>query len=679
MASNDKDIVKQAHTLFAQCEEAESENRRLWREDLRFANGDSDNLYQWDAAQVKARNTSKLPTLTINKVKQHNLQITNEAKKNRSSPKVIAVGNGADKDTAEIFNGIIRHIEAQSSADIAYGQAFEFAVDAGLGYWLVTTEYADENSFDQEIFIVPVENPLNVFLYGNKKADGSDATAGFVFEDMPKAAFKSKYPKANERDTWEFLDGGWRSDDTIRVCEYYYIDEEKDTLIAGQDGNPVLLSTLEDKSTVDKSAKQRKVTTKHIKWCIIAGDEVLERRDCPGKYIPIVRVVGEEKVIDGKVVRKGHTRGMKDPQRMYNFWASSAAAFVSAQGKTPWVIAAEAVAGYEGFWETANTDTHAYLPWQHKDAEGNPLPAPQRAQPPTMAQAYIQGMQIASDEMQAASGQYDAQLGENANQQSGRALTALQRKGDNATFHFTDSSDIAKLFTCQILIDLIPRIYDTARVVRMLGEDGTEDKAELDPDQPQAHVEHQDNITGETKNIYNLSVGRYDVIPSSGPSYATKRQEAAEGMIAMSQANPAIWQTHGDIIVKSQDWPMADEFAKRFEKTLPPGLLDDDKNKAPDPQVQQLTQQIQQMDNAIQKMTDELDAKDLERQKVEIDRYNAETSRLKTILPSMLPAQAHAVALQTLDDLNTPDTMAEREEMATTAQPTQPQPAGPMQ
>lgn len=680
MTNKDKDLVAKAHKTFSQCEEEESENRRLWKEDLRFANGDSDNGYQWDAALAKARAAEKMPCLTINKIKQHNLQITNDAKKNRASPKVIAVDNGADKETADIFNGIIRHIEAQSCADIAYSTAFEFAVDAGLGYWRIVTDYADDISNDQEIFIESIGNPLNVFIYGNKRSDGADACGAFVFEDMKKHVFESKYPEANStKDTWDSLDNGWRSEDTVRVCEWFYAKDVTDSLIDPGDGNLVLKSEAEG----IEGEEVRKVKRKQIKWCLIAGDKVLETKDWPGKYIPIVRVVGEERVIDGKVVRKSHTRGMKDAQRMYNFWTSSAAAHVSAQGKTPWVGAAESFAGYEAFWETANTTTHAYLPFNHKDQEGEPLPQPQKAQPPTMAQAYIQGMQIASDEMQAASGQYDAQLGENANQQSGRALNALQRKGDNATFHFTDSADNARRYTAMILIDLIPKIYDTARVVRMLGEDGTDDKAELDPEQPEASREEQDPLNGKIKSIYNLGVGRYDVIPASGANYATKRAEAADGMIMMVQANPALWQTHGDLIAKSQDWPFSDEFAERSRKTLPPGLIDDEDGQEEIPpqvqqQLQQQEQQIQQMDAAIQKMMDELESKDFEREKLEIDRYKAETDRLKAVMPMLSPAQSQAVTMQALDDLQTPDTIAEEMEMEQSLQP-QGEPMPPME
>lgn len=621
----DKDFIKLAHERFKRCEEAESHNLALWRKDLRFANADSENGWQWDEDLRKKRSTDARPCLTINKVKQHNLQITNEAKKNRSSPKVIPVDNGADEDTAEVLNGIIRHIEAMSCADSAYGTAFEFSVDAGLGYWRIVTEYANDRSFDQEIYIKRVKNPLNIYLDPDiDEADGSDAMYGFVFDDMPKAEFESKYPKASRLSkNWDALDNGWRTEDTVRICEYFVVEKVEDTLYADQDGNTFMESELDaDQKLLVKGSvnlRSRRVISNKIKWYYLAGDEILEEKEWLGKYIPIVRVVGEERVIDGKVERKGHTRSLKDAQKMYNFWTSSAAEFVSLQGKQPYIAPAEAIQGYEAFWNNANKDNLPYLPYNQYDDEGRQINQPQKQQPPVMAQAYINGMQIASDEMQAASGQYDAQLGENANQQSGRALLTLQRKGDNATFHFTDNSDLAKRYTAKILVDLIPKIYDTPRVQRIIGDDGSEKMVEINPSQQQSSIKKKDELTGKIKGIYNLNVGRYDVVPTVGASYATKRQEAAESMIAMTQANPSIWQTHGDLIVKAQDWPMAEEFSKRFQKVMPPELIKSDETEE-EPQIppeiqqamQEHEQQIQQLDELVQTMTVEIDNKDKE-------------------------------------------------------------------
>lgn len=639
MAKDDK-LLKEAKKRFQRCEDHESDTRPLWKEDLRFANADPDNGYQWPKDLRNGRELEKRPCLTINKVKQHNRQITNDARQNKPSVRVQAVDDGADKKTAEVFNGIIRHIETNSDADTAYDTAAEFAVDAGIGYWRVITDYAYDDSFDQEIFIRRVKNPLNVYLDAEiQEADGSDARFGFVFEDMPKEDFETKYPNAEPVNWGDPEEDAWRTKETIRVAEYFRKVETKDTLYADEQGNTMLASEMEaDMLEAAKAAnlKSRTVSKCKVEWYLLAGDQVLEQKEWLGKYIPIVRVVGDEVEIDGKVDRKGHTRQMKDAQRMYNFWTSSAVEFVALQGKQPYLAPAESIEGYEAYWDNLNTANYPYLPYNSFTEDGTQIPMPQRQQPPVMAAAYMSGMQVASEEMKMASGQYDASMGAKSNETSGRAIMARQREGDTATFHFIDNVARAIKYTGKILVDLIPKIYDTARVVRILGEDGKEDKIKLDPNQRQSYVKQQNPMTREIEEIYNPSVGRYDVTVTVGPSYSTKRQEAFQALTEMSSRNPQLMQVAGDLIMKAADFPMADQLAERLEKTLPPNLKDSDEQELPPQakaQIDHLTQTLQQLDGAVQKMSAELESKD-------IDKYKAQTDRMKVEGDLALKAQA---------------------------------------
>jgi hypothetical protein len=664
-ASADETLVEEAHKEFKACEDREAYTRPLWKADLRFANGDPDNGYQWDEALRKQRELDMRPCLTTNKVKQHNRQITNDARQNKPSIRTYPVDGGADKKTAEIFNGIIRHIEANSNADTAYDIAGEFAVDAGLGYWRVTTDYVSDDSFDQEIYIKAVPNPLNVYLGKHSEPDGSDAKCGFVFEDMAKTEFERRFPKADPVG-WP-LEGGseWLTKETIRVAEYWKIVEEADTLYALPDG-PVLLSKMDAQTAevvraAGDAIDKREVFTRKCKWYLIAGDKILDRRDWLGKYIPIVRVVGEEIEIDGKVDRKGHTRAMKDAQRMYNYWSSAGVEYGALQGKQPYLAPVEAVAGHEKYWDNLNTSNLPYLPYNSKDPQGGDVPMPQRQMPPVTAPMYMEGMRVASEEMKMASGQYDASMGAKSNETSGRAIMARQREGDNATFHFIDNVARAIRYTGKILIDLIPKVYDTARVVRILGEDGSDDMVEIDPKAPQAVQQQRDEETGAIKEIYNPSVGRYDVVVAVGPSYGTKRQEAFQALTEMSSRNPQLMQVAGDLVMKAADFPMAQEIAERLEKTLPPGLMEpkDGEQEIP-PQVQAelqaKDQQIQQMGEALNnasEMVDQLEAKTkddsvkafeaenkanaeaarirLEERKLAIEEFRAETERIKAL------------------------------------------------
>lgn len=710
--TDDEKIVQQAHKDFERDYEYESDARELWKADLRFANGDPENKFQWDAQYVKSRELDNRPCLTINKVKIHNRQITNEARQNKPSVRVYPVDSGADKKTAEIFNGIIRHIETNSDAETAYDMAQDFAVDAGIGYWRIITDYCAEDSFDQEIYIEPVKNPLNVVLDSRiQKPDGSDAKRGFIFRDMPKDEFEKEYPDAEPID-WPINNGSnWLKDDSIRVAEYFVIKEEKDTLYALNDGSTYKKSE-QDKEAVKRldaavksgEARKREVKTKNLKWYLIAGNQILDRRDMLGKYIPIVRVVGEEKEIDGKLDRKGHTRAMKDAQRMYNYNSSASVEYGALQTKTPIDGPAEAFEGYEKYWEAANTENLPYLPWNHVDDAGNPMPRPQRMMPPAPSQLFFEGMQVASNEMNMSSGQYEAQLGNNPQVQSGKALNALQRKGDIATFHFIDNVARAIKYTGKILVDLIPKIYDTARVVRILGEDGSEKMVQINPEMDKAYAKERDMQTGAIKEIYNPSVGRYDVAVAVGPSYTTRRQEAFDALIQMAQGNPQLMQIAGDLIMKAADFPMAEELAERLEKTLPPGLKDDGE-ESPEAQrikqqaqqaIGQLQQQLQRAEQALteaqqefaemkQKADANVEDAAYKAKELEIKAYEAETKRISALQDAAANAVSQDEFQMVVDAVakliaNVHPELAEPPEMAeppnTQATEQQPAPAG---
>jgi hypothetical protein len=621
----DKDIVKEAHDRFKSLEEAEAANRALWVSDLKFSNADSDNGWQWDDDMQDSRDREGRPCITVNKVKQHNRQIINEGRQNKPRIVVKPVDDGADKETAEVINGIIRHIEENSSADTAYNIASEFAVDAGLGYWRVITDYESDDGFNQEIYIKAVRNPLNVYMDEGSDFDGSDSAYAFVFEDMNKSEFIAKYPDAKYKtDAWgPDIDNSWKTEETIRIAEYIRIVESKETI------------------TNEQTGQKRTKVNKTVKWSMIAGDEIIEEKEWLGKYIPIVRVVGDEKVIDGKVWRTGHTRQMKDAQRMYNYNLSSNTEFVALQSKIPWDGPAEAFEKYKDFWETANTDNHAYLPWNHKDENGDPIPRPQRVAPPVSSQAYLEGMKVASEDMQMASGQYDGQLGRNVNDQSGIALNKVQQKGETATFHFVDNRARALKFTGKILVDLIPKIYDTARVARIIGEDNEKKNVQLDPEQQQPLTKQLNPVTGEITEIYNLGIGRYDVTVDVGADYGTKRQEAFQALSEIASRNPALMQVAGDIIMQAADFPMADKLAERLKKTLPPELQDkpEGQQEIPpdiqqhlqqaDQQLQQAQAQIQQLDTVIQKMSADVESKDEAKMKAFTDEQTARSNRLK--------------------------------------------------
>ncbi len=642
-------LLAEVKKRFKRCEDFEIEARALWRADVRFANGDPDNGWQWDDMMRKARQQDKRPCLTINKTKQHNRQITNDQRQNKPAIRVYPVDSGADKKTAEIINGVIRHIEQNSNAEVAYDTAAEHQVDGGLGYWRVVTDYASDDSFDQEIFIRRVKNPLNVYLDPDiQEADGSDARFGFVFEELPREEFEARYPNVDAAD-WS-LDGpadDWLSKDNVRICEYFRRVELADKLFVDAEGNVLKASDMDQAALVAAASagwRSRPVKRLQVEWYLVAGNTVLEKKDWPGRYIPIVRVVGDEIEIDGKIDRKGHTRQMKDAQRMYNYNSSASVEYGALQTKTPILAAAEAIEGYEDHWNNANTQNKPYLPYNHRDELGNPLPVPTRIQPPSPATLFLDGMRVASEEMKMASGQYDASMGAQSNETSGRAIMARQREGDTATFHFIDNIARAIKYTGKILVDLIPKVYDTPRLIRILGEDGKEDHAQIDPSSKQAYVKQQ-TTAGELQEIYNPGIGRYDVVVAVGPSYSTRRQETFQALTEIASRNPAVMQLAGDLVMKAADFPMAEELAERFEKALPPNVKGEE---GADPKTQALQQQLEQTQAQLQELGSKYnqlhDAKGVETQKLRLDSYRAETDRLKILVGQMPQQVSQAIA-----------------------------------
>lgn len=614
-------FLETAHKRFEQAQTAEHKLRELWLDDLKFEAGD-----QWPEAIRRIREvdtTNPRPCLTINKTQLHIRQVCNDIRQNRPQIKVLPVDGNADLDTADIYSGLIRNIEAVSDADIAYDTAVHPMVTAGIGYFLISTEVMDARLNLQEIRFVPIWNPLSVYMDPEiQHPAGADARWAFIVEDLPEATFKELYPKANAID---FKDKGrgdatgrtWFPDsNTIRVASYYYIEKKLKTFYETADGE-IYDEEGFAKAGITEAAKTRQQYVNCCYWAKITGADILEETEVPSQYVPIIRCAGKETVVDGKRDVRGLVRDARDPARIYNYWVTLNTELIALAPKSPLLVAAEAIEGYQDKWDRANLDNLPYLPYNHVDDQGNPVPVPARAQPPQQSTAIVQAIMQADSDLMSVMGRFEASLGEGGNEKSGKAIVARQRQGDNATYHFTDNLTRAIRHAGRVVVDMIPKVYDTRRIMRVLGEDGSSDFAELDPAAPKAKVENQD-LAGKVQRIYNLGVGRYDVTCIAGPSYATKRQEAAETLLGLSQADPTMMQKAGDLIVKSFDLPGSEELSKRLKAFLPPEVAQGDEND-PAAQVMQARQMgqeeamaqvqpvVQQMEQALQQASQEVE------------------------------------------------------------------------
>ena len=612
-----KELMEECRDRYKSAEEYWQDDREAALDDIKFAAGD-----QWPTEVLSSRERDKRPCLTVDKTRQYVRQVVNDGRQNRPSIKVRPVDGGSDVGTAEVFQGLVKHVEDRSCADTAYDTSLEGSATCGQGYFRVETEYANDQTFEQEICIKRIRNPMSVIIDPmSQEADGSDMKYAFVCEQMSMEEFEEKYPGKKPED-WQTNESynEWYSEKSVRIAEYWYVEEEEKTMHRMVDGTVIPLARFDELKEggaleLDSLIQEtRKIPVRKVYHCLVSGAEVLsEPTEWPGKWIPIFPVWGEEIDIEGKVTHCGIIRRAKDPQRLYNYSRSAFAERVALTPKAPWLAAEGQVEDYSAEWRTANTENHSVLRYKPTSLNGTPVPPPQRINPSDVPAGFAQDMQISEHDIQGAIGMYNASLGAPSNERSGKAIMARQREGDVGTFHYHDNLNRAIRHCGRVLIDLIPKVYDTSRVVRILGYDGSTDQVQLNPDLPTASQKIG------LKMMYNLTVGRYDVTTSTGPSYTTLRQEAAESMIQMVQANPELMGVIGDLMVKNMDWPGAEEISERLKLTLPPQILQAEQAKKQDsmpPEVQQIKQQfdmaLQEKDQMLEQAMAAL--KDLETQ-----------------------------------------------------------------
>jgi hypothetical protein len=584
----DADILALARKRMQEAVEFDRQNREDAMDDMEFIAG-----RQWPEDIKQAREGRSQPVITINRLPQFVRQVTGDIRKLNPAIRIIPGDNKATEDTAETIGGLVRAIEYASDASSIYEGAAEQAAACGMGAFRILAEYADDDAFDQEIRIQRIPNPFAVYWDPvARDSTRQDAQFCFVTEQMRMEDFKEAFPGFAYSDAdadWQ-TDGmeTWHSTGSVLIAEYFWKEPVSRTI--GKLANGTLVE--DPKGEIVKMpmeptdlVQKRTVQTHKVMWAKISGRDILDGpTEMPCKHIPIVAVMGEEMHVGEELVRTSVIRYAKDSQRLYNYWKSTHAELVALQPRAPYLVTAKQVAGLEDIWKEANTENRPYLPYNPDEKAPG---APQRAVPPQPSTGIMQEAAAAAEDMKATTGIYDSALGQRSNETSGVAIRQRQMEADVSTSIYTDNLAKAIAQCGRILVSMIPKIYDTRRVVRIVGDDDQESAVEvngmaLDPMQGPIPVNP-------------LTVGKYDVRVTVGPNYSTRRQETAESMMQFIQALPAAGAVAGDLIAKAMDWPDKDKLAERLKKILPPGMIDPEDM---DPQQQQAMQQGMQAQQA---------------------------------------------------------------------------------
>jgi hypothetical protein len=649
--TDDTAIVDEVRRFLEHRIGAEADNRSAALDDLLFLSGE-----HWDPQDVAQREIDGRPCLTINTLPTYLHQVTNDQRQNSPSIKVHPVDDYADIETAKVFQGLIRHIEYNSNAKVAYDTAGTSAAAIGFGFLRLVTDYCSPDSFDQEIRFKRIRNPFTVYFGHSEELDGSDVKQVCITVKLLRKDFEAEYPDSQAATAYNNLPQGigdnireWITETEIRIAEYYKIEETPDTLIMLSDGSTWFESDgpIPADKTPMLDAKGQKKTRPTMRrrtmWRKMTGLEVLEETEIKCKWIPVFPVYGDELDIEGKVYRSGIVRNAKDPARMYDYTLTSATEEVAMRPKAPFI---GAVGQFETdpAWITANRRSHAYLEYDPVDVNGTLAPPPARQPMADVPTGYMQLMMHASDNVKKTTGLFDSSLGAQGNATSGRQEIAQQRQGDLGNYHYTDNLHITIRHVGRCLVDMIPAYYDAPRTVRILGEDNTAEHVKINQPIP----ETPDPETGIIRKALNdLTAGTYDVTISAGPTYDTMRQEALASMVDVAGKWPKLMDVAGDKVIAAMDWPGAQEISERVKRSMPAQVLGEETDgeviqtaQGPLPVAQagqaidQMFQQLQGMQDAIKKagvLDKQNKAKELDirSEEVEIKKYEAETERMK--------------------------------------------------
>ena len=588
-------ILDEAMDRFDTASDAWSYTYNAALDDIQFVDTDDG---QWDDAVRQSR--VNRPCLTFDKLSSAVDQVVGQQLQMLPGVKVRGAEEG-DQDVAEIYEGLIRQIEQRGAK--AYKTAFKFSVKGGWGCWLIEHDYIDDTSMNQDIILREIKNPFSVLFDPIIQIqDMKECRYAFQFEDLERDEFERLYPKAQTGVGEAFYSAGnqraWINENTVRIADYFRIVPEERRLVQLSTGEVVDYEDIEP--IIDELnfkgvtiTNERIVEGRKLERFKITGMEILEEYECIGRYIPLVPLLGKTSNIDGRFVTRGLVRKAKDAQRMYNYSRSTAIEVTALQPKQPLMATPAMIKGHEERYRNLMTSNDPVLLFNFDNGQ-----KPFREPPGQPSTALLTDVQISSDDIKSTTGIYDASLGQRSNETSGRAIRERQLQGNIATYEFVDELVESIKYTGEIFVNMIPKIYDAERQIRILGEDDREEVMMIN--KPQLDLQ-----TGETIIINDLNRGHYDIKVTTGPSFSTRRSETAEQLGTLFGQNPQMAQMGADIYFKSLDLVGADELVERVRKAgIKAGMIEPNEEEKKEltggqQQQQQIKAQAMQMEMAM--------------------------------------------------------------------------------
>lgn len=570
-------LLRQARLRFNSARKIDKRERQLADQDTRFAINDEG--CQWDETTREIREGANppRPCLVMNKTAEKIAQTEGEFRKLKPSIKVKAVDNQADPKIAEIMSGIIRNVEYNSTARAAYNTSHSCVLHGGRGFWRINIIDSEDDPFEQDIEIGRIPNSLSVtYDMSAKKIDRSDGNFMFISEDMAIEEFKAEWPDVSVED-WPDDESytGWKREDSVRVAEYWW--KEKGTKTAYRVERNSTQMTVWELKEGEKALDTKEVNHPKVRWCKMVGTQILEGPfdDWPGKYIPIISELGLETNINGVQKTRGMVRFAKEPQQMYNYWTSAEAEQIQSV-REPYIMTPTMMGSHQAQWDLSSTKNYKYL-FFDPDPKVPGL-GPRRENPQQVSTAMLAAKQGMEHDIQSAMNVYKASLGDQSSEISGRAINARTAQANIAGFNYTDMFEYALVYSAKVLIDIIPHVYDSERIIRIRGEGDTERSVPINarPDSPimkQGKFDKEFLVqTDHSEYINDIGIGKYDVVATIGAAYATQREEALDTLIKVLEMMPKLADASPDLVVALLDMPMSDELLKRAKKLVPPGL-----------------------------------------------------------------------------------------------------------